>query len=112
MPQTFSVKITKCYGLSLTTTNDVSAQNEAHTLHLAHKDLKALALPASLTLSPSLPNQNPLILQLYKTTRNPSNKGLAPLFTLLPMMQRMKKPAVHRKRNVINTNEPFPSQTM
>lgn len=45
------VKINKSYSLGLTTTNDASAQ----ALYLAHKDLKARALPASLTFPPSFP---------------------------------------------------------
>lgn len=61
------VKITKSYSLGLTTTNDASVQ----ALYLAHKDLKALALPASLTPFPSLLPSVPALLFLLPLIATP-----------------------------------------
>lgn len=96
------VKINKSYSLGLTTTNDASAQ----ALYLAHKDLKALALSASLTFPPSLlpsvpallfplslclpPWLQPLILQPFKSIYNPSKGWHLCSCCLFPFPRRQK----------------------
>lgn len=95
------VKITKSYSLSLTITNDASVQ----ALYLAHKDLKALALPTSLTsfpfLLPSVPAllfPLPLRLQPFTSISNPSKGWHLCSYCLFPFQRgKEQKLAVHRK---------------
>ena len=59
-PETRPVKIAKSYTVSFNTISTASAQSKAQVLSLAHKALKAMALPEPLTLPPCLlPDCNP-----------------------------------------------------